>query len=79
MHSKSGGVQVWHLSDDLCFDQPIRCKHYFCELCALEQFKKSTRCAACGQQTGGVFNPAKGQSSTTMEAAVYHSAPSHLL
>ena len=38
---------------------PRRCKHYFCEACALKNCRKTTRCAACGQQTGGVFNPAK--------------------
>ena len=37
-----------------------RCHHYFCEACALKQFRKSMRCVICGQQTGGVFNPAKG-------------------
>ena len=37
----------------------IRCKHYFCEKCALTQFKKSTRCFICNVQTNGVFNPAK--------------------
>jgi len=36
-----------------------RCKHYFCEKCALEHYKKSQRCYECGKQTGGVFNPAK--------------------
>lgn len=36
-----------------------RCKHYFCEGCALKQFKKSTRCFVCGTQTSGMFNPAK--------------------
>ena len=43
------------------FTSPIvtKCKHYFCEKCALDQYKKSQRCFACGQQTGGVFNPAK--------------------
>jgi len=43
------------------FVSPIvtKCKHYFCEKCALDQYKKSQRCFACGQQTGGVFNPAK--------------------
>ena len=43
------------------FASPIvtKCKHYFCEKCALDQYKKSQRCFACGQQTGGVFNPAK--------------------
>ncbi|XP_071440476.1 E3 ubiquitin-protein ligase RNF113A [Hetaerina americana] len=43
------------------FTDPIvtKCKHYFCEKCALERYKKSTRCYLCNQQTGGVFNPAK--------------------
>ena len=36
-----------------------KCKHYFCEKCALDQYRKSQRCYACGAQTGGVFNPAK--------------------
>lgn len=43
------------------FTNPVvtKCKHYFCEKCALEQYKKSTRCFICNAQTGGVFNPAK--------------------
>ncbi|XP_008550896.1 E3 ubiquitin-protein ligase RNF113A [Microplitis demolitor] len=43
------------------FVDPIvtKCKHYFCEKCALEQYKKSTRCYVCNVQTNGVFNPAK--------------------
>ncbi len=43
------------------FKDPVvtKCKHYFCEKCALGQYKKSKRCYACGVQTGGVFNPAK--------------------
>ncbi|XP_052873672.1 E3 ubiquitin-protein ligase RNF113A-like [Anopheles cruzii] len=43
------------------FVDPIitKCKHYFCERCALTQYKKSSRCAICGVQTNGVFNPAK--------------------
>ena len=36
-----------------------RCKHYFCEKCAIEHYRKSMRCYECGKQTGGVFNPAK--------------------
>lgn len=36
-----------------------RCKHYFCEKCALDNFKKSSRCFICGVQTHGMFNPAK--------------------
>ncbi|CAD6233451.1 GSCOCG00007200001-RA-CDS [Cotesia congregata] len=43
------------------FVDPIvtKCKHYFCEKCALEQYKKTTRCFVCNTQTNGVFNPAK--------------------
>lgn len=43
------------------FSDPIvtKCKHYFCEKCALTNYKKSTRCAICGKQTNGMFNPAK--------------------
>ncbi|CAM9538806.1 E3 ubiquitin-protein ligase RNF113A [Lampetra fluviatilis] len=43
------------------FQHPVitKCKHYFCEKCALQHYKKSKRCFVCGQQTMGVFNPAK--------------------
>ncbi|XP_014245619.1 RING finger protein 113A [Cimex lectularius] len=43
------------------FVNPIvtKCRHYFCEKCALDQYKKSTRCFICNTQTNGVFNPAK--------------------
>jgi len=43
------------------FTEPVvtNCKHYFCEKCALDHYKKSQRCKACGQQTNGVFKPAK--------------------
>lgn len=41
------------------YNLSIRCKHYFCEVCVLKQFKKSSRCFVCGVQTNGVFNPAK--------------------
>ena len=43
------------------FINPVvtKCKHYFCEKCALQHYKKSQRCYACGAQTNGVFNPAK--------------------
>lgn len=42
------------------FRNPIvtKCKHYFCERCALDHYKKSTRCAVCQIQTQGIFNPA---------------------
>ncbi|CAI6369274.1 unnamed protein product [Macrosiphum euphorbiae] len=35
-----------------------KCKHYFCEKCALAHFKKSTKCFVCEKQTGGFFDPA---------------------
>ncbi|CAD0206806.1 unnamed protein product [Chrysodeixis includens] len=35
-----------------------KCKHYFCERCALANYAKSTRCFICNAQTSGVFNPA---------------------
>eukprot|EP00058_Branchiostoma_floridae_P012618 XP_002598106.1 hypothetical protein BRAFLDRAFT_59551 [Branchiostoma floridae] len=43
------------------FKNPVvtKCQHYFCEVCALKLYKKSKRCYVCGQQTNGVFNPAK--------------------
>ncbi|XP_077285075.1 RING finger protein mdlc [Arctopsyche grandis] len=43
------------------FKDPIvtKCKHYFCENCALSNYKKSARCYICNTQTMGVFNPAK--------------------
>jgi RING finger protein 113A len=43
------------------FVNPImtKCNHYFCEKCALERFKKTTRCFVCSAQTSGVFNPAR--------------------
>ncbi|POS84584.1 hypothetical protein EPUL_001869 [Erysiphe pulchra] len=36
-----------------------KCRHYFCESCALKRYKKYQSCAACGASTGGVFNVAK--------------------
>ncbi|XP_002169878.1 E3 ubiquitin-protein ligase RNF113A isoform X1 [Hydra vulgaris] len=43
------------------FKNPVvtKCKHYFCELCALEHYKKTRRCYVCAEQTSGVFNSAK--------------------
>ncbi|KAG5676764.1 hypothetical protein PVAND_006573 [Polypedilum vanderplanki] len=43
------------------FENPVvtKCQHYFCEKCALERYRKSTRCFVCSAQTNGVFNPAK--------------------
>jgi RING finger protein 113A len=43
------------------FDNPVitKCQHYFCEKCALERYKKTSRCFVCSAQTNGVFNPAR--------------------
>uniref|UniRef100_A0A672YKF1 Ring finger protein 113A n=1 Tax=Sphaeramia orbicularis TaxID=375764 RepID=A0A672YKF1_9TELE len=43
------------------FKNPIitKCRHYFCEACALQHYRKSKRCYVCNTQTNGVFNPAK--------------------
>ncbi|CAK5089653.1 unnamed protein product [Meloidogyne enterolobii] len=44
------------------FKQPVvtKCKHYFCEVCALQHYQKSKKCAVCGEKTDGVFNVARG-------------------
>ncbi|XP_026535640.1 RING finger protein 113A isoform X1 [Notechis scutatus] len=43
------------------FKNPVvtKCKHYFCENCALQHYRKTQRCYVCDKQTNGVFNPAK--------------------
>ncbi|XP_033926016.1 E3 ubiquitin-protein ligase RNF113A isoform X2 [Melopsittacus undulatus] len=43
------------------FKNPVvtKCRHYFCEGCALQHYRKSQRCYVCDKQTNGVFNPAK--------------------
>lgn len=43
------------------FTNPVvtKCKHYFCEKCALAHYRKTSKCFACGAQTQGVFNIAK--------------------
>ncbi|KTG33677.1 hypothetical protein cypCar_00001507 [Cyprinus carpio] len=37
------------------FKNPIitKCRHYFCEACALQHYRKSKRCYVCNQQTNG--------------------------
>uniref|UniRef100_A0A2P2I392 RING finger protein 113A n=2 Tax=Hirondellea gigas TaxID=1518452 RepID=A0A2P2I392_9CRUS len=42
------------------FVDPVvtKCKHYYCEKCALEHFKKSRKCYVCGENTLGMFQPA---------------------
>ena len=43
------------------YKKPVKtkCNHYFCEVCAIGHFKKSTSCFVCGVPTGGIFNQAK--------------------
>ncbi|VDK64951.1 unnamed protein product [Onchocerca ochengi] len=43
------------------FVNPIitKCKHYFCEKCALQHFQKTPKCYICEQNTMGVFKVAK--------------------
>jgi len=42
------------------FKEPMvtKCEHYFCNSCAMKEFKKSPHCFACKVHTGGVFNVA---------------------
>lgn len=41
-----------------CSSEPVitKCKHYFCESCALKRNTKTGKCATCEQQTQGIFN-----------------------
>ncbi|XP_007948545.1 E3 ubiquitin-protein ligase RNF113A-like [Orycteropus afer afer] len=43
------------------FQNPVvtKCRHFFCESCALQHFRSTPRCCVCNQQTNGIFNPAK--------------------
>lgn len=43
------------------FVDPIvtKCKHYFCTTCALNAFKKSSKCPVCHQNTEKIMNAAK--------------------
>ncbi|KRX24516.1 RING finger protein [Trichinella nelsoni] len=44
------------------FTDPVvtRCKHYFCEKCALEHSRKTMKCFVCQKNTMGIFAPSKG-------------------
>ncbi|RZF40097.1 hypothetical protein LSTR_LSTR002500 [Laodelphax striatellus] len=54
-------------SDDKCFickdsfrDTVItKCKHFFCQKCALDYYRNNTRCRICGAQTEGILKCAK--------------------
>lgn len=43
------------------YKSPIvtKCKHYFCETCAIAKYKKTPNCAICGKRTDGAFSMAK--------------------
>ncbi|KAI3637671.1 hypothetical protein MIR68_004320 [Amoeboaphelidium protococcarum] len=43
------------------YKQPVitRCGHYFCQTCAFTEFRKSSKCFICGQDTMGIFNVVK--------------------
>jgi len=42
------------------FKNPVvtKCKHYFCEDCALQHYQKDQSCAVCKENTSGIFNVA---------------------
>ena len=44
-----------------CKSDPVvtRCKHYFCEKCALGSSMKGGRCGVCNEATKGIFNIAQ--------------------
>ncbi|KAL0925172.1 hypothetical protein M5K25_003483 [Dendrobium thyrsiflorum] len=43
------------------FDDPVvtKCKHYFCEHCALKHHSKNKKCFVCNTPTLGIFNTAQ--------------------
>jgi len=43
------------------FTEPVitKCRHYFCESCALNQYRINPGCAVCHASTAGLFMPAK--------------------
>ena len=54
------------------FKNPVvtRCKHYFCEACALDYYGKDSKCFDCRAQTGGIFNTASELQSVISKRAV---------
>lgn len=35
-----------------------KCRHFFCQACAIKRYSKNPKCAACGAPTNGIFNKA---------------------
>jgi len=58
--SEDDGLPFACLKCKNSFVDPVvtKCKHYFCENCATEHFKKNQRCYVCKEQTEGVFKVA---------------------
>ncbi|EGC34094.1 hypothetical protein DICPUDRAFT_80146 [Dictyostelium purpureum] len=56
------------------YDNPVmtKCKHFFCEKCALDQNKKNKKCALCGEPTQGVFSQPKKTIDKLMEVSKAH-------
>lgn len=64
------------LINNLNFRFFFRCKHYFCENCALKHFRRTSKCYVCDQNTNGVFNVAKGNLCTIIICFVWESTTS---
>lgn len=43
------------------FSEPVmtKCKHYFCDSCAIKNYASDSNCFVCGQGTDGIFNTAR--------------------
>jgi RING finger protein 113A len=52
------------------FTHPVvtKCKHYFCEKCALQNHAKTKKCFVCNEPTGGIFNMPGKQILAKLEA-----------
>ena len=37
-----------------------KCNHFFCEKCAVDQYKKSPLCYICSKSTNGTFSDGRG-------------------
>ena len=55
------GIPFAYIIYQKSYTNPVvtKCKHYSCESCALQRYRKTPSCAACGVGTAGVFNGAK--------------------
>ncbi|PWA42897.1 RING finger protein [Artemisia annua] len=65
MHDRGDYKSGWQMERDWDeaekpFVDPVvtKCKHYFCEHCALKHHAKKKKCFVCNQPTLGIFNTA---------------------